>query len=394
MFKWNSANTTYINVTNFIDWTSCQHDGNCIKYQLESYQDNRTDSKTNHSNTGFLRISDIETATMFFEDAEKKRKVFVDYFAKQFPKVQNDKFMIYSCSGGGLCGGWGDRLRGLYSVYLLSRLQNRTFGLEMQKPCSIQKFIQPSVLNWTIQTKDINNKRAGHLTILDRKSPPLTLQQILTKVPTSDVVRLTFNEDYLDAFKSHKHIQEMTPSISELPTVDIARSIYHGLFRYEYSFEREIKQFFGVTIADFHLIGVHIRVDTRRLLDTDLETIWKFLDQFRGKDKYKIFVASDTQSVKDKASSLFPTQYIGFPGTIVHTDHMSPRSASACEGLKLSLFDHAILMRSQILLLTPSGFGIEAARARHTSDNLFCYVKTEGKVIRCQRESLKTLYHR
>lgn len=391
MLKWNSTNTTNVNLT---DWTSCEHNGNCIKYQLDSHQNNRTNSKKNHSDTGFLRISELETATMFFEEAVKKKEVFVDYFAKHFPKVQNDKFMIYKCSGGGLCGGWGDRLRGLYSVYLLSLLQNRTFGLDMKKPCSIEKFIQPAVLNWTVQKKNINGKRAGHLTILDRKSPPLTLLQILTQVPTADVVSITFNEDYLDAFKSHKHILEMTPNISELPTVDIARSIYHGLFRYEHSFEKEIKHFFDVAFTGFHLIGVHIRVDKTRLQERDLETIWKFLDQFRSKDKYKVFIASDTQSVKDKARSLFPTQYIGLPGTIIHTDTRLLRSANACDGLKLSLFDHAILVRSQILLLTPSGFGIEAARARHTSDNLFCYIKKERKVIRCQRESLKTLYHR
>ena len=390
LFIW--KNETMASITT--GHSSCRDNGNCSVGLLLSYHDNQSNATEQISHSGAQGILGTETATTFYEEADNKRKAFMDYFSKQFPIIESERFMIYTCSGSGLCGGWGDRLRGLYSVYLLSVLQNRSFGIEMNRPCPIEKFIRPAVLNWTIFKKSIIGKTTAQLRILDWKAPPLTLQKILSQVPTTDVVRLTFNEDYLDVFKTHTNIRERTPIISELPSVEIARNLYHGLFQYMDSFEKEIKDFFNDNFDGYHLIGVHIRVDTHRLKDTDLEQIWNFLAQYRNKTNYKIFIASDTQSVKERAKRLFSGQYVGLAGTIFHTDSRFHGSTNVCEGLKLSLFDHAILVRSQSLLLTPSGFGIEAARVRHTSNNLFCYVKRLGRIIRCQRESLKSLYHR
>ncbi|CAF1406700.1 unnamed protein product [Adineta steineri] len=45
--------------------------------------------------------------------------------------------MIYSCQS--FCGGWGDRLRGILSVYNLALLTNRHFMIDMNYPCEILK---------------------------------------------------------------------------------------------------------------------------------------------------------------------------------------------------------------------------------------------------------------
>ena len=171
----------------------CRNNGNCSAGLLLSYHDNQRNATEQSSDSGAQGILGTETAITFYEEADNKQKAVVDYFSKQFPIIESERFMIYTCSGSGLCGGWGDRLRGLYSVYLLSILQNRSFGIEMNRPCPIEKFIRPAVLNWTIFKKNIIGKTTDQLRILDWKAPPLTLQKILSQVPTTDVVRVTFN---------------------------------------------------------------------------------------------------------------------------------------------------------------------------------------------------------
>ena len=99
------------------------------------------------------------------------------------------------------------------------------------------------------------------------------------------------------------------------------------------SFEKEIKDFFNDNFDGYHLIGVHIRVDTHRLNNTDLESIWSFLAEYSNKTNYKIFIASDTQSVKDRGKRLFSWQYVGLAGTIFHTDSSFHGSTNVCEGL-------------------------------------------------------------
>ncbi|CAF3902742.1 unnamed protein product, partial [Adineta steineri] len=57
----------------------------------------------------------------------------------------SDNTMIYSCQS--FCGGWGDRLRGILSVYILALLTNRHFMIDMNYPCEILKVLQPNVVN-------------------------------------------------------------------------------------------------------------------------------------------------------------------------------------------------------------------------------------------------------
>lgn len=146
LFSWKNETMASFTTGN----SSCRNNGNCSIGLLLSHHDNQRTTTEQSSDSGAQGILETETATTFYEEADNKRKAFMDDFSKQFPIGGSERFMIYACSGPGLCGGWGDRLRGLYSVYLLSVLQNRSFGIEMNRPCPIEKFIRPAVLDWTI----------------------------------------------------------------------------------------------------------------------------------------------------------------------------------------------------------------------------------------------------
>ena len=71
----------------------------------------------------------------------------------------------------------------------------------MKKPCSIENFIQPNVLDWRVPSNVSDNKTIGRAKFLNEKAPPLTVEQILEKVPDADIVHLTINQDYKDVFK-------------------------------------------------------------------------------------------------------------------------------------------------------------------------------------------------
>ena len=232
-----------------------------------------------------------------------------EYFLKYFPRLNTKKMMIYTCADG-LCGGLGDRLRGIYSVYILSVFQNRTFGIDIKKPCPIEGFIQPNVLDWRVPSNATANKTVGRASLLDRRAPPLTVEKILEKIPDTDIVRITFNEDFIDVFRFykpdnktfHKPGNETFHFLQHLINSDIHRIIYHGLFKFKKPFEEQLNQFFNKKIGDHKLISAHIRMgDTggeQRHYQNDLDKIWTFLIQYRKLSDYKIFIAADNQAVK------------------------------------------------------------------------------------------------
>ena len=318
-----------------------------------------------------------------------------EYFSKYFPQLKTDRMMIYSCVDN-ICGGWGDRIRGLYSVYILSVFQNRTFAIEIMKPCDIGEFLRPNILDWRVPLNTVDSKNVSRASLLDKRAPPLTVEEILAKVPDTDIVRVTFNMDFIDVFRFHERGKEKFAFLKHLFNSDIHKIIYHGLFKLTYSLEEELNHFFDHKVGDHKLISAHIRVGTGgkiRLKEEDLDKIWDVLMQYRNNSNCKIFIASDRQYVKDYAHNLFGDQYVGFAEKIIHTDHVRFRNGAACQGHRLSILEHSVLARSDTLLLTRSGFGIEAAYLRNTPHNLFCYLVNEGTVA-CRPESLKALYHR
>ena len=334
------------------------------------------------------------------EHSTEKQNPTVDmpseYFSKYFPQLKTDRMMIYSCVNH-LCGGWGDRIRGLYSVYILSVFQNRTFAIEIMKPCDIGDFLRPNILDWRVPSNTLDDKMISRVSLLDKRAPPLTMEEILAKVPDTDILRVTFNMDFIDVFRFHDRGKEKFAFLKHMFNSDIHKIIYHGLFKLTDSLEEELNHFFDNKVGDHKLISAHIRVGDEggriRLKEEDLDKIWDFLMQYRNKSNCKLFIASDRQYIKDHAHNLFGDQYIGFDEKIIHTDHVRYRNDTACQGHRLSILEHSVLARSDTLLLTRSGFGIEAAYLRNTPDSLYCYIPNEG-TIACRPESLKALYHR
>ncbi|XP_032221087.1 uncharacterized protein LOC116603645 [Nematostella vectensis] len=64
-------------------------------------------------------------------------------------KSRDRKFMVYYCSGRDTgCGGYGNRLLGLVSVFYLSVLMNRTFLIHWGGPENFQDYFRPNQINW------------------------------------------------------------------------------------------------------------------------------------------------------------------------------------------------------------------------------------------------------
>lgn len=61
------------------------------------------------------------------------------------------RFIMYRCDrelDKNLCGGFGDRLKGILSAYLWSLLTNRTFLLKVTKPCNMITLLEPNEVEW------------------------------------------------------------------------------------------------------------------------------------------------------------------------------------------------------------------------------------------------------
>ena len=72
-----------------------------------------------------------------------------DQISSMIQQIEKDKYVEYVCDEpSNVCGGWGDRMKGILSAYGLSLLLNRKFSLLITKPCNMELILRPNEVDW------------------------------------------------------------------------------------------------------------------------------------------------------------------------------------------------------------------------------------------------------
>jgi hypothetical protein len=71
--------------------------------------------------------------------------------------VDNTKYVQYICDNA--CGGWGDRLKGIISTFMLSLVLERKFLMKVEHPCDMKYFFKDYDEYWGEPIIDKTNKK-------------------------------------------------------------------------------------------------------------------------------------------------------------------------------------------------------------------------------------------
>ena len=55
----------------------------------------------------------------------------------------------------GLCGGWADRLKGIYSAYSWSLISDRKFYIKINEPCELKNILEPNNIDWNTNFNEL-----------------------------------------------------------------------------------------------------------------------------------------------------------------------------------------------------------------------------------------------
>ncbi|CAF2699652.1 unnamed protein product [Rotaria sp. Silwood2] len=96
------------------------------------------------------------------------------------------KYLVYVCHEN--CGGWGDRLRGIMSLFMLSLMLDRNFRIEITHPCNLTHILRPNLYNWEqpidglVVVDPITHRRRFNLTRKMLITAPNGRKEVLTNV--------------------------------------------------------------------------------------------------------------------------------------------------------------------------------------------------------------------
>ena len=106
----------------------------------------------------------------------------------------------------------------------------------------------------------------------------------------------------------------------------------------------------------------------------------------------RFFVTADSDVFINKAAKVFGRRFVRTNGTFVHVDRPGTNRQAACDGFTKVLVDNYLLSTCDVLVISKSGFGRQAAYLRGTDRGLYCML-LNGTVVKCPVSGLKEMYN-
>lgn len=306
------------------------------------------------------------------------------------------KIITYYCQTH--CGGWGDRLRGITSTYILSLLLQRRFVIDMKYPCQLSNFLLPNLINWIPKnnnsTKNLNYLQLNSISSKYQNELYLNISTInLTKFWLSyDNIFLTTNNDYITPalknpfFKSI--ISQIHIRLNESTQQELFPLIFELLFKPN-SFITEQLDFLLQKTSKQSIICMHIRLGQNPTIPKDVKLSYRqslvqhmteFIDRNLSHLHSSIFVTSDSiESVKYLQKHYGTKRILNIDGPIIHIDRYDSKTLSSqliYQGFRKLITDFYFLGECDFVLMPKSGFSYWANRRRTNQySNLYIYCR-------------------
>ena len=308
-------------------------------------------------------------------------------------------FLVFLCSERQVCGGWGDRQKGIISTYLLAMLMNRTFSMMIDKPCDISQFLVPSEYNWRLCHEYIQ-------TIPQTKERYSSISHLLScnglaDCSTQKVLFINTNVIRIQKIIKHPDAAKRIPWAINKTVPEVSKIVLARLFRPSDVLETATLKFTNNLTDGQSLICSHVRTGKNPTMPNDFDrqfdvqnvnAIFNFLKNYNDSGKYIIYIATDDVKIRQKAKTIF-TNSLAINLPIVHVDKVrQDQEGAACKGLFAVLLEQSILSRCDLFLLTRSNMGAMAAYMSTKQQTLFIFYNENRTIFEVSVNQIQTYF--
>ncbi|XP_046326565.2 uncharacterized protein LOC124111063 [Haliotis rufescens] len=303
-----------------------------------------------------------------------------EYFVR--PRWEK-KYFIYDCANGN-CGGLGDRQEGIVGAFIISQMLSRKFKVKMLVPCDIGNFLQANKVDWILQSSEISDLKSSAYKRIDADAfklrDKIAKSLDLEKEFPSDVTHFTVNQEMVNYLKLHPLFKSLRWAHNQT-TTDIYNIVLRRLFRMKPEVQKRFDLYQSSARSNGRkLVCAHVRVRGNPTIPNDWYTptplnvsvVWNFLRQYNNSALYRMFVATDSQNVRQDAKRLFPDVIQDLEGNIVHVDRDNHAKDYACAGFGKVILDQQTMSSCDVFFMTDSGLGRIASMMRGTDKDLYC----------------------
>ena len=313
------------------------------------------------------------------------------------------KVVKFQCTS--ICGGLGDRIRGLIMAYFFAILSNRRLVVDMRWPCSFTDYFQGNLYPW-ISSSDLSIngswlyiRAIDHNTVLMNE---LKATSFVEKWSRYDNIELSTNMDFLSTIFSNPRVRSnpviemflriMSPEQANIQT--LFPLFYNILFRPTDRITRDLDQILAGKSTD-NLLCTHLRIGRNPSNPRDsafqysvnmTREVIHFIskNRFLEKDPSRLlFVSSDSIDVTKEVTNYFVNRSFSVPGPVLQID-LPANGVNCNDGFVKVVLDFYLLGECETVILGNSGFSAFANRRRKDPyRNLYKYDQKENRVEKC-----------
>ena len=301
------------------------------------------------------------------------------------------------------CGGWGDRLKGILSVYALSKIMNRSFLMHVTHPCSISSLLRPNKIKWDLKLDQLDIKSIYELNVnydfdLMKQFETIDFQSFSRQMNQHDLMNVHVSIMFTNSFTRNQCLQHRLGQLGYSSPNKF--KMHHQM----YQWYRELFQLAPATEAKYHrllkrakpnnetfLICLQIRrggvtsqnkPDFRFTEPNSQLKFWSFVNRtfikpMDGDQNYRIFLTTDFTPYKHEALRVFGQDKVVFTtGPSAHIDLDFRDLGDDCSSVENVIIDFHMFQNCDAAVVSHSSFGVLGAWNRPVAAKNF-YVFTK-----------------
>lgn len=285
---------------------------------------------------------------------------------------------------------------------------NRTFLIKMSKPCDLENFLQPNQVDWRPQIPAASGKGARRKLTEHVFSVVWNYDFIsqLEKIKTSglfsfdqDLLRIKAAIMFSDAFSRNQEFHERLRSLGYDPGEFFIRKRFFKWYKELFKLEATLQVKYEKLLAqakpshDTKLICTQIRIGQKTanrnadyffMRREETKNFWHLIaseiiqKNNWAADKYRLFVTSDYEDVKEEAVKVFgPASVVYNRDSSVHVE-----LDNTCKNFDNVILDFHMLQNCDYVVASHSGFGILGACNRpNPNTNFYVYSQPNQTVL-------------
>jgi len=281
----------------------------------------------------------------------------------EYVAAPKEGLLTWSCPPGRRCGGYGDRMKGIASAFLIAILTHRRFAIRHMEPLDLRPLLLPSPwVQWDLNPSTLAN--AVHL----KDVPPPAGQDVIRAWPRT--VTLVTNQDLVAYLFS---LPAFEPALRQMGLGDhcgdlscLFGCLFHTLFVVGPFLQRNLTEMLA---AHPRFIAVQIRMggnqvtgwsDPLRTSPFVVARTWEVAADWRADHcpECAVFLSTDSASHQRAAQKRLGSALFVVPGHIAHSDRSGPRMAAA--GFPKVILDNLLIGQAVFAVISNSGFSYTA----------------------------------